>query len=159
MEETPDSRYIPQKYTPVPEGWPENSTFKADHVPAPEDFFACGAPALAEKLLGQYLYCHSSHIVVRILETEAYPEADATIYNAVFSKRPGNPQFKTKGGLVVACSHFGAPACVGDNATFDTFLYVTAGPANSGDVVLLRSCQAIEGTKISIVSTMHKIPA
>ncbi|KAG0564614.1 hypothetical protein KC19_8G125400 [Ceratodon purpureus] len=56
-------------------GWPHTSTILAEH-----EFFHCGAVELARKILGQFLYCHQSKVVVRILGTEAYPEDDDIVY-------------------------------------------------------------------------------
>lgn len=120
--------------------WPHTSTFLVEHEGCDKEFFQCGAVELAQKLLGQFLYCHQSEIVVRILETEAYPEEDV-IYNRLFmaSRLPEfNAKFKINGGTMVAWKP--------NYETSRVHLYITAGTEDSGDVVYLRSCEPIEGT-------------
>jgi 3-methyladenine DNA glycosylase Mpg len=104
-----------------------------------ETFFQCGAVDLAVSLIGQYLYFHASRTVVRILETEAYP-ADDAVYDLKVRDRTLDVKalFKLKGGTLLAWSpsHF-----TGEHPE----LYITAGPANTGDLVHIRSCEPIIG--------------
>ena len=121
--------------------WPYSSTFLAEHEVCREEFFHCGAVELAQKLLGQYLYCHESEIVVRVLETEAYPEDDI-VYAKLFRNNAApelNAKFNLKGGIMVAWQPV-------HSLRSRTHLYITTGNEDSGDVVYLRSCEPIEGT-------------
>ncbi|KAG0567933.1 hypothetical protein KC19_7G173100 [Ceratodon purpureus] len=123
-------------------GWPHTSTFLAEHEGCNQEFFHCGAVELARKLLGQFLYCHQSKVVVRILETEAYPEDEDIIYQKLFHNYTVpemNAKFKIKGGTMVVWK----PA-----TTLGDHLYITAGEESCGDVVYLRSCEPIEGRHI-----------
>lgn len=138
----------------IPGGRPGKGTFRAMYVGCREEerFFECGALELAEKLVGEYLYCHETHIAVRILETEAYPVDDASVYNAVFNKEPGNPQFKFEGGVILVCNRDGSAP---EKNFFNSVMYITAGKADSGDVVLLRSCEPIEGD--SLINSFYRV--
>ncbi|KAG0609172.1 hypothetical protein M758_8G163500 [Ceratodon purpureus] len=123
-------------------GWPHTSTFLAEHEGCNQEFFHCEAVELARKLLGQFLYCHQSKVVVRILETEAYPKDDEIVYHTVFENYTDpelKAKFKIKGGTMVAWK---PPTTMGDR------LYITAGAEACGDVVYLRSCEPIEGRHI-----------
>jgi hypothetical protein len=64
-------------------------------------FFECNAVELAQKLLGKYLYCHQSGILLRIIETEAFPHGDA-VYHKVFSISPATQELPCKAGELVA---------------------------------------------------------
>ncbi|KAG0564337.1 hypothetical protein KC19_8G102400 [Ceratodon purpureus] len=118
------------------------STFLAEHEGCNQEYFHCGAVELARKLLGQFLYCHQSKVVVRILETEAYPEDDDIVYDDTFDAytiEERNAMFKIKGGTMVA---WRPVTSVGYH------LYITAGEEDCGDVVYLRSCEPIEGRHV-----------
>lgn len=108
-----------------------------------ETFFQCGAVDLAVSLIGQYLYFHDSKIAVRILETEAYP-ADDEVYGYKFYDRAVNIKalLKLRGGTLVAWSpsHY---------TTDYPDIYISAGPVDNGDLVLIRSCEPILGARIS----------
>lgn len=104
-----------------------------------ESFFQCGAEELAIKLIGRYIHFDEDQIVVRILETEAYPEGDS-VYNHRFPDDVKSRFRALKGGTLLAS---GSP--LAGNEKFN-YIYVTAGPVGTGDVVLLRSCEPILGT-------------
>jgi 3-methyladenine DNA glycosylase Mpg len=112
-------------------------------------FFDCGAVELAQKLLGKYLYCHQSEILVRILETEAYPAGDQ-VYRKLLG--PVTASFPRKAGQILQLSAppidrlappEPTPPKVYHESIFGV-LYITATLAtdqNSRDLVLLRSCE------------------
>ena len=119
-----------------------------------EGFFQCGAVALAIRLLGQYLFFHDSKIVIRILETEAYPEGDA-VYTKKFVKSCDDVKLlsmkrgKLKGGRLLAWS---PSTMVAERSEFKD-LYITAGSPDNGDLVLIRSCEPILGTRLLLQSS------
>ena len=76
------------------------NAFEACTDPA---FFESGAEDLAQKLLGKYLYCHQSGILLRIIEIEAFPYGDA-VYQKVFSIGGATQELPCKAGQLVALS-------------------------------------------------------
>lgn len=131
--------------TPCPEGWPDCTTFTDEYsCIEEEDYFACGAVELAKKLVGEWLYCHRTKIAVRIVETEAYPEDEADVYGLIFASRRA---FKVKAGQILACTRDGTRVRDGtkSSSVHQVYLYITAGPEDSGDLVLLRSCCPVQG--------------
>lgn len=99
-------------------------------------YFNCGADELATKLLGRFLYGPQSDVMLRIVETEAYPHGDG-VYDELFGDVAES--FPNKAGVVLRLS----AALHSEPARPHTreHVYVTAGGSQGArDLVLIRSC-------------------
>jgi len=86
----------------------------------------------AKELVGYFLICKESNVVMRILETEAYKRSEE-LYRYRFPDPALN--FRRPAGTLVFCRL--------PNGKKEMF--ITAGGDDSGDLVLLRTCAAVHG--------------
>jgi hypothetical protein len=88
---------------------------------------------VAKELVGHFLICRESNVVMCIVETEAYQEHEQ-IFSHKFSKP--HPDFIGPAGRLVPYSviEFGQHV-----------MFITAGDDDDEDVVLLRTCSAVHG--------------
>lgn len=104
-----------------------------------EAYVNCGAEELALKLLGKYLYGSQSDIMIRIVESEAYPHGDG-VYDRIFDDVPVS--FANKAGVMLRLNealHYIPTKCQPVNGEH---VYITAGGTEeSSDLVLIRSCE------------------
>jgi len=87
---------------------------------------------IAKRLVGHYLRCKESNLVLRILETEAFQEGE-DLYKWRFHAVAQN--FRVEAGTLDQYT-----TILDQNG-----LVITTGHDESGDVVLLRTCEPIHG--------------
>ena len=135
--------------------------FPSDFEPCTDSrFFERPAVDLVHAILGQFLYCHTSRIMVQITEVEAYSDSDAeaVIYNAMFGPPPC-AQFQVRAGQIVCRTptvqqpRNGVTSAIAARCTEPLELYITAGVnALSGDVILLKSILPVSDPGVQLSS-------
>ena len=113
-------------------------------------YFERRAEDLAPALLGQYLYCHGSGILLQVTEVEAYSDspADAVVYQGYF-RPPLREKVRVKAGQLLAIlphSAWHVDSRIDPDAPEALELYITAGAdEHCGDVVRLKSVMPFPG--------------
>jgi len=107
--------------------------------PPDEGFFSLGAVALARRLLGCLLVMEGPEGAVSgvMVETEAYTEGDAASHSRSGPTGRNRPMFGP-GGRAYVYLIYGMHHCFN----------VTSGPAGSGEAVLIRALQPLQGIGI-----------